>query len=73
MEIGDKVKVIRLDEYTLDVIRANDAPSPIGMIGTIIEKYYNNNMHREEVVVEEDGSGNKWVWEPWNLAVIVRH
>jgi|GEM_PF-5685393 hypothetical protein len=73
MEIGDRVKVARLDQYTLDVIMATNAKSPIGMTGTIIEKYYNHNMRRDEVVVEADGTWDKWLWTPWNLDIICGH
>ena len=71
MEIGDRVKVVRIHEDVFDIIRANNAPSPIGMTGIIVEKYYNKNMHREEVLVKVDGTGHTWLWEPWNLALIV--
>ena len=71
MEPGDRVKVVRLDEYTLDVYRANGQPTPIGTVGTVEEVYYNKNMRRMEVVVRAEGCS--WIYEPWNLMIVERH
>ena len=68
MEIGDRVKVTRIDDYTASIYKIDNTPSPLGMIGVVVEMRYNPNMHRQEVVVLTEGM--KCVWEPWNLTVI---
>lgn len=67
MEIGDRVKVVRISDYDRMVYECDGdwAHVPLGMVGIITEKYYNPNMHRTEVIVECEG--NKYIFEPWNL------
>ena len=68
MNVGDRVKVTRLDQYTMDCIVATGAQSPIGMVGIVEEVRYNPNMHLTEVIALMEG--NYYIWEPWNLTVI---
>lgn len=68
MEIGDRVKVVRVDDYTRDVCAALGVRTSIGLVGIVTEMYYNKNMSRNEVVV--DVSGDLHLFEPWQLSVI---
>ena len=68
MEIGDRVKVVRIDDYTRSVFECNKTPLPIGMVGTIEEMYYNHAMHQTQVVVNIAGVG--YIYEPWELALV---
>ena len=68
MNVGDRVKVTRLDQYTMDCIVAAGVRSPIGMSGVVVDIRYNHNMHQWEVIVDMEGS--EFIWEPWNLSVI---
>ena len=67
MKVGDRVKVVRIDDYTRDVCKAQNLSLPIGMVGIVEEIYYNPNMHRTEVVVNH--SGDKYIWDEWNLSL----
>ena len=62
------MKVVRIDDYTKHVCEWTGSPTQIGLVGTIEEIRYNQNMHREEVIVFAEG--NSWIFEPWNLTVI---
>lgn len=68
MNIGDRVKVVRIDDYTRDVCLATNTPTSIGKVGVITEIQYNHHMHQWDVYVEMEGS--EYIWEPWNLSVI---
>ena len=68
MEIGDKVKVVRIDDYTRSILEVDNHPLPIGMVGEIVDKYYNHNMKRMEVIV--DHQGDRYIWEEWNLFIL---
>lgn len=68
MEIGDRVKVVRIDDYTRDVCEAQGARTSIGLIGIVVDKYYNHNMRQFEVIIE--GEGNRWIFEEWQLMKI---
>jgi len=68
MKVGDKVRVARMDEYTLSVYKKFNTPTRIGMEGIITQMSYNAGMKRDEVVIK---SGEEfWIWEPWQLDVI---
>lgn len=68
MEVGDKVKVTRIDQYTANMYAIDGTRSPIGMVGIVEEVRYNPNMHRTEVIALMEG--NYYIWEPWNLAPV---
>ena len=68
MKPGDKVKVVRIDDYTKEVCETLNAPTHIGMVGTIEEIRYNKNMSRTEVIVNHNGE--HYIWEPWNLMLV---
>lgn len=68
MNVGDRVKVTRMDRYTMDCIVSAGVRSPIGMVGVVLDIRYNHNMHQWDVVVGMEGS--EFIWEPWNLSVI---
>ena len=68
MKVGDRVRVARMDEYTLQVYEKYGIPSRIGMEGVITEINYNKGMNREEVVIQT--GAEFWIWEPWQLEVI---
>ena len=68
MNIGDRVKVVRIDDYTRQCCEADGTPTGIGMVGIVEEVRYNPNMHRTEVIALMEG--NYYIWEPWNLSVI---
>ena len=65
MKAGDRVKVVRVDDYSEQIRELYNARSPLGMVGVVEEIYYNPNMHREEVVIAAEGS--KWIFEPRDL------
>lgn len=68
MNIGDRVKVVRIDDYTRQCCEADGTPTGIGMVGIVEEVRYNPNMHRTEVIALMEG--DLYIWEPWNLSVI---
>ena len=68
MKVGDRVKVVRIDDYTRQVCEGTGCKTSIGLVGTIEEIRYNHNMHQDEVIVSAEG--NSWIFEPWNLMVI---
>lgn len=55
MKPGDRIKVVRSDEYSEQVRKAQNIQSPVGMIGTVIEVGYNRIMGRVEVYARIDG------------------
>ena len=68
MKVGDRVRVTRMDEQTLQIYERYNIPSRVGMEGVITEMNYNAPMKREEVVVK---TGEEfWIWQPWQLEVI---
>ena len=68
MKVGDRVKVVRIDDYTRECCEAQGLPTGIGKIGIVEEVRYNPNMHQTEVIVLMEG--DYYIWEPWNLTVI---
>lgn len=68
MKPGDRVKVVRIDDYTRKVCEGTGAPTSIGLVGTIEEIRYNRNMRQQEVIVFAEGC--HWIFEPWNLMVL---
>ena len=70
MKPGDRVKVVRIDDYTAAVCKEQNTPLPIGMVGTVEEIKYNAQMHKTEVVVNH--SGDRYIWEPWNLMLVAQ-
>lgn len=65
MTIGDRVKVVRIDEYTKEVCETLGCRTSLGLVGVVAGKYYNHNMRQTEVVVEAEGS--QWIFEEWQL------
>lgn len=68
MNVGDRVKVTRVDQYTMACIKATGGRSPIGMVGVVTEIQYNPWIHQIEVTALMEG--HLYIWEPWNLSVI---
>ena len=70
IQVGDRVKVVRIDKHLSDLIESqcrlgHVSVSPVGKVGVVTEVVYNHNMHRTEVTVRSEGS--LWIFEPWNL------
>lgn len=55
MKAGDRIKVVRTDEYSEHVRRVLGGQSPVGMTGTVIKVRYNGSMGRNEVYARIDG------------------
>ena len=68
MKPGDRVKVVRIDDYTRKCCEAEGIRTGIGMVGIVEEVRYNANMHWTEVIVLSEGG--RYIWEPWNLALV---
>jgi len=69
MEIGDRVKVVRIDAYTRYVYAAEGIPNPVGEIGIVTEMRYNHNMKIFEVSVLIEGT--EYIFERWQLMKII--
>ena len=65
MKPGDRIKVVRSDEYSEQVRKAQDIQSPIGMTGTVIEVGYNSNMGRVEVYARMDNMDGPYSCHLW--------
>lgn len=70
MKVGDKVKVVRIDNYTREYLEAENIPLPIGKVGIVQQVEYNPNMHQTEITVNHQG--DLYIWEEWNLALVAK-
>ena len=66
MKSGERIKVVRTDEYSEQVRKAQYIKSPIGMTGTVVEVKYNPNMGRVEVFARMDGVDGPNSCHLWN-------
>ena len=74
MEVGDRVRVARVDDYTAMVLKSTNTPSPVGKTGVVRDKQYNPNMARygmgNEVYVRMDGEDCDSIWIEEHLVLV---
>ena len=66
MKSGERIKVVRTDEYSEQVRKAQNIKSPVGMTGTVVEVRYNPNMGCVEVLARMDGVDGPNSCHLWN-------